>query len=51
MIDREQEKVNDSLKRLQKSEDDYLLKNEKLKAINSQKYKEVQYERKDELRA
>jgi hypothetical protein len=33
LLDREQEKVGESVKRLQKSEDDYLQKNEKLRFI------------------
>ncbi len=46
---REQEKVDESVRRLQQSEGDYLQKNEKLKMLNSEKYKEVQNERQEKL--
>ena len=42
---REQEKLSQSVRKLQQSEEDFVEKNDKLRKFNSEKYKEVEDER------
>jgi hypothetical protein len=44
---REQEKVNETARKVQQSEDDFVEKNDRLRQLNADKYREVEDERKE----
>jgi hypothetical protein len=47
MLYREKEKVNEKARKLQESEDDFVEKNDRLRKLNADKYREVEDEREE----